>query len=158
MSDPYYPNLAEGTILPFKAAVAQMQQHSDYLSRADCPYPTPVRDFLRQLGAQKVVGAVSEYELADDKNEFLDREIARVMQDLTDLYAGLNSGDANEKLQILKARAGLVEKLVTSRERVLSMRDIANFQVSVIGFLEDACTKDQITELKRRLRIEEPTS
>lgn len=150
MSDHFYPSFSEHQILPLKAVIAFIQQDPDYLTGPDCPYSPDLKSLLNELVAKPIAAGPSEFEKATDKLEFIESEIGASLQDLKHLNEqGLEPA---EKLQVAKARAGLIEKLINSRERVWNIREMSVFQGQVIQFLEDICTKDQITELKQRLR------
>jgi len=151
MSDNFYPSIPEGWVLPLRAALTQMAANPNYLSALDCPYGPALITFLSEMSAPGASGP-SDYENAADKNEYIEMEIGRVITDLNLLQAGLGKADHSEKLAVAKARTGLIEKLVLSRERIANVREMNQFVSKVTQFLDDLCTKDQITELKNRLR------
>lgn len=151
MSDFFYPTIPESWVLPLRAALTQMAANPGYLDNVDCPFSPSLKGLLRELSAPGAAGP-SDYEAATDKNEYIELEIGRVITDLNLLQAGLGKADHTEKLAVAKARTGLIEKLISSRERIANVREMNQFVSRVMQFLDDLCTPDQITDLKNRLR------
>ena len=149
--DAFYPTLPEAVVLQIQVAIRQMKENpAGYLDGSH--YSEDVKDFLREVvgGAAPSVTRVFDGEV--DKLDYIESEIVAVMTDLASLVASLGQGDASEKLQVAKARAGLIEKLVSAREKIWNMREMSVFQGRLMGFLEDICSADQIADLKIRLR------
>lgn len=146
----FYPSLPEAVVLQLRVVINQMRERPDYLDNST--YSTELKDFLREIvgGAKRREPVKFDGEM--DRLDYVEAEIVDVIADLTDLVAGLGQADHSEKLQVAKARAGLIEKLVAAREKVWTMKGMADFQARVMGFLEDICTKDQVAALKERLR------
>lgn len=148
----FYPNLPEAVILQLKVVLLQMQEHPDYLN-GNAPYSDEVVDFLKEMaGRREPANVPAKFDGEVDRLDYVEQEIVTVLADLSSLVASLGQADHSEKLQVAKARAGLVEKLVTARERVWTMKEAAEFQGRVISFLEEICSKDQVQELKARLK------
>ncbi len=146
----FFPNLTEATVLQLRVVLNQMREKPDCLDKS--PYSTELRDFLKELNGRTVAAQPIEFTGEMDRLDYVETEIVAVMTDLASLVAGLGNADHSEKLQVAKARAGLIEKLVAAREKVWTMKETAEFQARVMSFLADVCTKDQVQELKGRLR------
>ncbi|WP_353645754.1 hypothetical protein [Mesorhizobium sp. WSM2239] len=145
----FYPNLTEATVLQLRVVLQHMRANAVYLDNA--PYSTELKDFLKELTGFGVAPAPVEFDGEADRLDYVEQEIVTVLSDLKTLVASLGTAEHSEKLQVAKARAGLVEKLVAAREKVWTMKEAAEFQGRILSFLEDVCNKDQVQELKKRL-------
>lgn len=146
----FYPNLSEATVLQLRVVLQHTRTSAVYLDNA--PYSPELKDFLKELTGLGVAAAPVEFDGEIDRLDYVEQEIVTVLTDLKTLVASLGQAEHSEKLQVAKARAGLVEKLVAAREKVWTMKQSAEFQSAILGFLEDTCTKDQIQTLKERLK------
>jgi hypothetical protein len=80
----------------------------------------------------------------------IEQQIQQLISDLNSFASTLGKADASERLQFFKTKAGLLDKLISMQERTYNLREMAVFQSTVMGFLEDLCTKDQIKQLMER--------
>jgi hypothetical protein len=94
-------------------------------------------------------------ELNDDDAEELEAEAREMLKELREMAkdddGALKSLDTGTKLQILKTRTTLMEKLVSIRERWTSARKVAEFQQIVIGILDDLVAEEKRDEFLARL-------
>ncbi|RWH49628.1 MAG: hypothetical protein EOR34_10480 [Mesorhizobium sp.] len=127
-----------------------MREKPDYLDQA--PYSPELKDFLKELNGRVAAPAAIEFNGEMDRLDYVEQEIVIVLKDLATLVASLGNADHSEKLQVAKARAGLIEKLVAAREKVWTMKGMADFQAKIMVFLAEICTADQVQELKERVR------
>lgn len=154
MSEPFFPNLHESVLLQLRVVLQQVATNPGYLSHEKCPYPPKAIEFLQELTqAEAVVDTETPtFDGEGDRLEYVEGEVVKVLTELNALSASLRDAGYSEKLQILKTRSTLVEKLLTYREKIWSMKEMAEFQARIIGFLETSCSKDQVQELKEALR------
>jgi hypothetical protein len=75
--------------------------------------------------------------------------VLRQIQTLEQQGAGLS---AKDRIQLLKAKPALIEKLVELTERANNARANAEFRRLVLEFIESELNPDQRTALMRRLR------
>lgn len=151
MSKAFYPAIPEPAVLQMRVVLNQMRENPDYLDGAT--YSPEIKDFLKELnGRIGTERAPVEFNGEMDRLAYVEAEIVTVLADLADLVASLGNAEHSEKLQVAKARAGLVEKLVAAREKVWTMKEAAEFQGRILSFLEDICTKEQVQALKLRLK------
>lgn len=153
MDTPFYPTLSDGQILPLKVVLEQLKTVEDYLDRPECPYTPVIKDFLRRFQPQPAVSVAPPvlFEEGQDKLEVIEAQVASLIVDLDHFGRSLGSAEHSERLQYFKTKTGLLEKLIDMRERTLNLREMHVFRQTVMGFLEEICTKDQTTELMRRL-------
>lgn len=146
----FYPTLPEAVILQLRVVLNQLRDKPDYLDQS--PYPIEIRDFLKELNGRTVQSTGRAFDGEMDRLDYVEQEIVIVLEDLATLVKSLGNADHSEKLQVAKARAGLIEKLVAAREKVWTMKEMADFQARIMGFLTEICTKDQIQALKERVK------
>ncbi|ESY35752.1 hypothetical protein NKK48_01470 [Mesorhizobium sp. C386A] len=146
----FYPTLPEAVVLQLRVVLNQLRDNPDYLDQA--PYTPALVDFLKELNGRVVEAQPVAFNGEMDRLDYVEQEIVTVLKDLTTLVASLGNADHSEKLQVAKARAGLIEKLVAAREKVWTMKEMADFQAQVVGFLTDVCSADQIQLLKERVK------
>ncbi|RUU75099.1 hypothetical protein [Mesorhizobium sp. M7A.F.Ca.MR.362.00.0.0] len=146
----FYPTLPEAVVLQLRVVLNQMRDTPHYLDAA--PYTPAMIDFLKELNGRVADAPTVVFEGEEGRLDYVEQEIVTVLKDLTTLVGSLGNADHSEKLQVAKARAGLIEKLVSAREKVWTMKGMADFQAQVVGFLTDICTPDQIQTLKERVK------
>ncbi|TPL42603.1 hypothetical protein [Mesorhizobium sp. B2-4-5] len=146
----FYPSLPEAVVLQLRVVLNQLREQPDYLEQS--PYPSEIRDFLKELNGRTVQSAAVVFDGEMDRLDYVEQEITTVLADLKTLVASLGNADHSEKLQVAKARAGLIEKLVAAREKVWTMREMADFQAKIMGFLTEICDADQVQALKERVK------
>ena len=86
-----------------------------------------------------------------DYDNALDKQVEKIINDLEAYALTLGTGDVSERLQYLKTKTTLVEKLINMRERLVNLKELNEFRGVILGFMGDVCTKDQITDLMKRL-------
>lgn len=146
----FYPNLPEAVVLQLRVVLQHMKSMPNYIEGSS--YSDDVKDFLKELNGRTAATAVVEFDGETDRLDYVEKEIVSVMTDLKTLVDSLGNAEHSEKLQVAKARAGLIEKLVAAREKVWTMKEMAEFQARIMTFLDEVCTKDQVQDLKGRLR------
>ena len=146
----FYPTLPEATVLQLRVVLNQLRDKPDYLGQS--PYSTEIRDFLKELIGRGVVAEAIAFDGEEDRLDYVEAEIVTVLSDLKTLVNSLGNADHSEKLQVAKARAGLIEKLVAAREKVWTMKGMADFQSRIMVFLDEICSADQIQALKERVK------
>lgn len=146
---PYYPAIREEQIMTLNVVVQKLTADPTYLSHPDCPYSDVVKTFFRAVSAP--AAAENPFDGTEDYNVVLDKQIEQVIADLDTFVAGNPGLEANEKLAYFKTKTSLVEKLIGMKERVQNLKELSEFRGTVLGFLDESCTPDQITDLMKRL-------
>lgn len=142
-----YPTVRDETILALTPVLKRSKQDPSYLSDPECPYSELVKDFFRQFqSAEKI-------DLFEGKEELLviDEQIHAIINDLEGVAAHLGNADHSEKLNYFKTKTSLLEKLVSLRMQTNNLKEINEFRSVILAFLDEVCTKDQITDLMKRL-------
>lgn len=157
-----YPALTRDKLLPLKVIAQRMKDSPDYLG-AECPYEPDVKAWLElnlvagkraEKGAEKasdgVVGGEVDI-LADETWDDIARKARRLYSELEEVQKGLGAGDTGEAIQLIKAKAGLLERLVTVGDKALGHKAVAEFRRVVLGVMDDVLSADQRTLLMSRL-------
>lgn len=157
MADNWYPELTTKGLVPLQVIKESLERDPTYLSNPDCPYTEETKRVLTQVLSVSVSGGSGRStffeESKTDSNEAMLHEIDRIYTDALEMAEALNNqADASDKIQLLKARASLLQKMVEIKERTINVKMIADFQGVVVGFLEEICSKDQISDLMDRLK------
>lgn len=142
---------------PLRLAVlnglAELKQHyaeNPELFRVEtCPYDSETVDLLVGLFEVKTVERVIEKVVTKrdrgrpKKGGVSDEDIAELEKEVKEQLANLKTMEAaegletNEKIQITKTKATLIEKLLEMRERTVNVKRMSEFQTIVIGILDD---------------------
>lgn len=151
---PFYPTIRDETVLPLNVVVQNLDKDRGYLDHDDCPYSETVKNFFRRFLSITEGPKVDLFAEAKTDGEYasvLDKQVEKIINDLEAFADTLGNADHSEKLAYFKAKTGLLEKLVGMRERIYNLREMNEFRGRVVGFLDEICTVDQITELMKRL-------
>ena len=127
-----YPPLRATDLVPFQRIQSALQTTPGYLDAPECPYSPEIRDFLRGLGGVEGAAARADTVFLGSEGERFDV----VAQQIDLIYSELNSlsvQDPGERIQIAKAKAQLIEKLVTLHERTLGLKHMSDFKKAVIA-------------------------
>lgn len=147
--------------MPLRGVVSQNEMHHRYLDREECPYSDSVKDFLHQFLSGRTGTAVNtalpdaiaaiEEDYSSDKGLFLEKQVLSLFRDLEEYNSNLRTKDSKEKMDYFKMKNVLIVKLIEAQERVLNLREMSEFQVIILQFLDEVCDTDQRSELMKRL-------
>ena len=159
----YYPEITGVTLLPFKAVRDALENDPEYLDNEKCPYPNEVKDFLRLLAPQPIIGpakSVSILDGATDKWAAIEREAIKLYDQIAEVGERLKkSGNPDKLISFFRTRTQLLEKIVGLQERALGLKQLHEFQSIVLDFIENHVSPEDRTKLMNVLRekIREPT-
>lgn len=90
--------------------------------------------------------------MSDEQAEVIEVEAGALLKELKELKPPSGKGfDHDTKIQIIKAKTSLIEKVVNIQERAFNVRKVANFQKIVIDILADLVDQDKVNEFQTRL-------
>lgn len=148
MSDkPTFPTLTDAQLVPFRTLEIQLKQFPDLLDRQDCPYPPHIRTLVRRLIGEHV-GPIVDEPMDDDD---LVQETVNLYREIQRASLNVNTSDPKDKMTIYKTSADLLTKLIALREKAVNMREMSNFQKSVIEVLESVLTPAQRSDFVEKL-------
>lgn len=144
----FYPTIKDETILMLNVVVQNIEKDPSYLTNPDCPYSDVVKKFFQRTSTP--VAPVDMF-AGEDELLVIDTQIAKILNDLEAFSKELSSDDVTEKLAYFKTKTVLFEKLISMRERTNTLKEINEFRSAILGFMNEVCTKDQVTDLMHRL-------
>lgn len=169
----HYPTLRIGVLTSLMQLKEDVDRNPDFLKAADCPYDRDVVDTIMSLFKVKTVekiiykGAPAGVPTAKrgrprKEGDLSESNEIQVEDEITDLMVQLKNLSVNEKgedkaldsatkIQIIKTKSALIEKVLQMRERANNVRRAAHFQETVMGILDDIVTEDGRALLLERL-------
>lgn len=150
----FYPSLREETILALNVVVQNLEQDSNYLDNTDCPYSDPIKNFFRKkisVSGSNIVVDVFEKAEGETDLDKIREQIVAVINDLEDFGRKLTIADSTDKMGYFRTKTALIEKLVNMQERTFNIKEINDFRNTLLGFMNEVLTKDQVTQLMQRL-------
>lgn len=133
---------------------ARLQANPDALD--DAPYDNETKRILKELLAPVIVQTVVEKDvtkatkqrgrptkdikLTEDDQQLLKKELDALVKDLNELKGG-DELPTNERIQIAKTKANLLEQLLKMMERYTHARHMEDFKEVVVTILNDLVTE-----------------
>lgn len=178
MSQPFYPNLNLGAIASLMAMRQQMDSHEDYFTNDACPYDEDTREQLQRIFATKTVEVevIREVEKIVEKKvevvrqaaegagkrgpkpkssgvdmDAVAKEIQSIREELKELKLNSKALQTADKIQIIKTRAALIEKLISMDEKVNTQRKVGLFLSTCMTILDDLMPEEGRQEFMKRL-------
>lgn len=150
----FYPDLDDAMILPVKAALHLIEQNPGYLDGEDCPFSESVKEFLSTLVSRDVnlPREPNFLEKSDDKWGTLEAETADIYTQLKEFGSNLKQEDVSERLQFFKTATTLLEKIVSLNERALGLKNLHEFQTTVLKILDEVMSAEQRTDVMMRVK------
>jgi len=143
----FYPKIDEETLIQFELVLKNMEKDKEYLNSPDCFWSNKVKDFFQKLQP----AAAADIFAGEDELLVIDEQIQQIINDIVAVQHTLGNADATEKMNYFKVKTALFEKLISMRERVMNLKEINEFRTTILNFMDEVCTKDQVTDLMRKL-------
>jgi len=174
----FYPQLDPRAVNTLTTIRQLMEQDPGYLDDPSCMYDEKMKEQIKGLLNPKVVEVERIVEVekivekrvevaakaaeggksgpkqagAGSKNiGAIAKELSEVQKDLRDLKTDSKGLLPADKIQILKTRAALIEKMITLEERATNIKKVSMFMSTVMGILDDAFTDEQRQVFMKRL-------
>ena len=142
MPQPYhYPPLDEDFIFTLKMLLKAVK--IDNL--AHCPYAPEEQDFLSTQLAEKRTSNFLNL-TPEEKAVWTEQESANLYDELKFMEKDFHKLEVNEKIQTIKTRQSLLEKLTTIQERSVNMQLMLQFQEEVMNLLSETLTETQLED------------
>ena len=174
MTQPYYPKLDLGSLASIMVIRQQTEMFEDYFENKACPYDEDTKRQLQKLFAvievEKIVEKVIEREIKVEVEkptgqrgpkvkmktsgvslEEVSKEIQDIREELKTLKTDSVGLDTGDRIQIIKTRATLVEKLVSMDEKVNNLKRLSTFQSVTMGILDDLMEEEQRKQVIKRI-------
>jgi len=159
MSERTFPRLEPSLGLQLKAIALQMEVDPGYLADERCPYPAELREQLRRLVSREAVVAsveatFSEGQTQTEATDSLIEEIQAAINLMKKITTEMDrdGADVKERMDWLKNYGNLVDRYLGLKEKAQGSKAMIEFQRIVLTAMEQVMSKDQIFELKKKLR------
>lgn len=153
-----YPTLSLTELSKLKTVIQNISDDPKYLDGRVCPYDKPVRDMLRSMAEDPIIAATLSPDNARKKPGAprkgpvipmgeLEQEFQDLRTEINSLKSDAKGLEPHERIQVVKTRAALIEKIISMKERINNLNRNTKFIATVIGLIEDELDQDA------RLRI-----
>ena len=146
-----YPKLTALQLTPFRVLKSQLAVKPDLLTDETCPYDPDTVAFLQVLFTGETSDGPSFLDAEDGELAALERKVAQVIREIETFETKYNL-DNKDRIQFIKVKTSMLERLIEYRERIFNMKTLSDFQVRIFGFIEDHLSADGRTELILKLR------
>ena len=143
-----YPTISLTELEKFKSILGYAADDPKYLDGRICPYDAATRRILKEmlpkatpadLGKAGVergqVGAPRKVPLLPVSE--LEKEFNDLREEIKSLKADAKGLEPNERIQVVKTHAALVEKILSMKERITSVKKTQAFKATVIQIMSD---------------------
>lgn len=154
-----YPTLSLTELQKLKTVIDNASQDPKYLDGRIAPYDKPTRELLKKLVPDPVVqatlGEAGEVRGQAGRKkkgpaipmDELEREFDDLRKEIQTLKADAKGMEPHERLQVVKTRAALIEKILSMKERIGNINRVDKFMALVISVIEDELPQES------RLRV-----
>lgn len=154
MAEPIqYPDINDATLIPLRVLRVLSNTNPGLLDAAECPYTEDQKALLRGVIGETGFSEdrPSFLDSAEDRSEIMARQIALTLEDMRDIEKKLGSMDQKDKIAFLKAKPGLLEKLLELSDKNLGQKAVGDFMKRMYAFIDSKLDADQRTALIKEL-------
>ena len=154
-----YPTVSLTELQKLKAIVQNANDDPKYLDGRICPYDKPTREMLKSFVNDPIVSATLEHSGPERKKvgapkkspalplDELEKEFDELRKEINTLKTDAKGLEPHERIQVVKTRASLIEKILQMKERISALRSKEKFIAVVIEIMQDEMPQEN------RLRI-----
>lgn len=143
-----YPTLSMSELTKLKTVLTNAEQNPKYLDGRICPYDADVRELLKSLVPNPIVSATTEPVSLGRKKAGaprksvismgeLEKEFDDLRKEIQTLKNDAKGLEPHERIQVVKTRAALIEKILSMKERIGNINKVDKFIATIIGIMED---------------------
>ncbi len=144
-----YPTMSVTELQKLKAVITSAASDPKYLDGRVCPYDKPTREILKSLIPDPIIAATLGKAGEDRGNvgrpkklpalpmSELEKEFNDLRKEIQELKTDAKGLEPHERIQVVKTRAALVEKILSMKERITNINLMNKFVATVIQILED---------------------
>lgn len=163
MSDFHYPHIDELVGWALHTVITLASEDSEYLKDPQCPYDDKIKRVINDVISFREGSITPPKESTEEKKpstpiseDEIDSTLAvdlyTVFSELKSYGKTIGASDQSERMAYFRTATSLLERLVNARERALGVKQIKDFQDTVLAIMEDTLSIDQRTEVMERLR------
>ena len=146
----FYPKIPDDQLMQFRVVVQNMLKDPEYLKSEECPYSREMVEFLTTLRPPEVQDIFGDA-VDGDEAVLIDDQLKTIINDLEAMGASMVKADPKDRIDYYKAKTAMYDKLVTMRDKANNIKAMYDFQSTILGFMDEVLTKDQVTALMKRL-------
>lgn len=150
-----FPTLRLAVVQGMLDLKRQYDAEPTFFKASECPYDAETVEMLEGIFAsrivevEKIVTVTVEAEaskearrerLNGEEQDLVDKTVGDMLKELNRLGEGELGLDTQTRVQIIKAKATLIDQMLKMHERVMNVKRVANFQTVVISILDDLVT------------------
>jgi hypothetical protein len=147
-----YPTINAKELPKLVKIVEQAADDPEYLDPAKCPYDEKTIALIRKLvDPTGIAGATTRMgEVRPERGkvgrpskgpaisvEEVEREVNEIRQELASLKVEGQQMETSDRIQVIKTRAALIERVIGMKERVADIKRFHSFVTTVIGIMEE---------------------
>lgn len=155
MADYHYPSIPKDIAAQFALMLQIAKDKPDYFTDPACPYEPAVIEALVYWTELKKEAAKPapppEPVTNEDKWTVLERETRSLFNELTTASKDITAADTAERMSYFRTATSLLDKLVSLQERAVGLKQMSDFQNTIIMYLDEIATPDQRTLLMERI-------
>lgn len=154
-----YPTISINELEKLKVIITNASDDPRYLDGRVCPYDKPTREMLKALIPDPIIEATLGT-AGEERGQVgrprkapvlpmseVEKELNELREEIRQLKTDAAGLEPNERIQIVKTRAALIEKIIGMKERITNINKMHKFTSSVIQVMEDELPQES------RLRV-----
>lgn len=154
-----YPTLSLSELQKLKTVITNAGSNPKYLDGRICPYDRPTRELLKTLVPDPIIEATLG-QVGTDKAKpgrpkkqvelpmsEVEKEFNDLRTEIQQLKTDAKGLEPHERIQVVKTRAALIEKIIAMKERITNINTTNKFIATVIQIMEDELPQEN------RLRV-----
>ena len=154
-----YPTVSLNELEKLKVIITSASDDPKYLDGRICPYDKPTRELLKSLVPDPIVAATLGHVTPERGNlgrpkkgpllpmSELEGEFNDLRKEIQSLKTDAKGLEPHERIQVVKTRAALIEKILSMKERIGNINKVNKFTALVIQVMEDELPQES------RLRV-----
>lgn len=151
MGDRFYPPIPANFIYAAKILSGNCNSDPGYLG-SECPYPADVMEGIKEVFLRTTPSVVEPVLAMDPDDLDLGQEAMSLYVQLGNLETDTSKLDIKDKIQVAKAKAALLEKLLALQEKATNVKSMREFQDTIIHMMESVLTEDQRLDFIAKVR------
>lgn len=147
-----YPDINDATLTPIRVLKVLYSTNPKLFDSEDCPYTDDQKALLK--GLLSGVGDGERRSFLDqggDRHDIMQHQIALALEDMSNMDRLGNKMEQKDKLAFLKAKPGLIERLLDLQGRNSDQRAVSDFMRKMYAFIDKELDADQRTALVKAL-------
>lgn len=147
-----FPRLPSGTVDSLRVISRHLKDNPAYFESGICPYSASDQAWLKSAflpkdpsedEAKAVVSAADVIDSLKTPEQWSDLAVKayRLYEELETLQD--SNLDPGEKIQVIKAKAGLLERLNIAGKEALGYKQVAEFMKTIMEIMEEVLDQDQ---------------